>query len=120
MKDMSDTEVVISMNKIVITDSARFEELINKIEAQLPVIKDAFQSEKNNSTGMSGSETWKGQSQEALYGKYKQLEQNFTPIEESIEIYIKFLKKTLEDYKELESSIDAKAEEYSDQLNVNS
>lgn len=108
------------MNKIIIRDSAKFEELINKIEAQLPVIQDAFRNEKNNSRGIAGSTTWKGMSQEALYGKYKQLEQNFTPVEESISIYIKFLKKTLEDYKALESSFDAKAEEFSNQLNVNS
>ena len=108
------------MNKIVIKDSARFEELINVIEAQLPNIKNTFQNERRNSQGMSGSETWKGLSQEALYGKYKLLEQNFEPVEESIAIYIKFLKKTLEDYKALEASIDAKAEEYSNQLNVNS
>jgi len=108
------------MNKVIIKDSAKFEEIINNIEAALPTIQNAFQSQRNNSEGIKGSDTWKGESQEALYEKYNLLEQNFTPIEESIALYIKFLRKTLEDYEALESSLNAKAEENSDQLNVNS
>ena len=95
------------MNKIVITDTAKFEEVITNIENILPQIKDSFQSTRRNSEGMSGVDTWKGQSQETLYEKYQTLEQNFAPIEETIEMYIRFLKKTLEYYKALEDSMNA-------------
>ena len=108
------------MNKLEITDTAKFEEKINNIEAALPTIQNAFASQRRNSEGIKGTDTWQGLSQEALYEKYKILEQNFSPIEESIMVYIRFLRKTLEDYKALEASFDAKAEESSNQLDVNS
>ena len=109
------------MNRIVITDTAKFEEVITNIENILPSIKDSFESTRKNAQGMSGTNTWKGQSQETLYGKYQQLETNFAPVEETIEMYIRFLKKTLEDYKALENQLDAKVNEYaSNQLDVNS
>ena len=110
------------MNKIYISDTAKFEEVINNIEAILPSISNTFQSEKRNSEGMNGEgNTWKGQSQEKLYEKYKILESNFGPIEEALHIYVKFLRKTLEDYKALENSLNAKIDEYaSNQMDVNS
>ena len=109
------------MNKITITDTAKFEEVINNIEAILPSIQNTFQSQRRNSEGMAGGSTWKGQSQEKLYEKYKTLETNFAPIEETIGIYIRFLRKTLEDYKALEESLNAKVDEYSgNQMDVNS
>ena len=80
------------MNRIVITDTAKFEEVITNIENILPSIKDSFESTRKNAQGMSGTNTWKGQSQETLYGKYQQLETNFAPVEETIEMYIRFLK----------------------------
>ncbi len=108
------------MNKIVITDSNKFEEVIQVFETTLPNIKNYFESEKRNSNEINGTPTWTGASQQALYGKYKELEKNFDPIVESMEVYIRFLKKTLEDYKLLEQQLNNKAEEFSSQLNVNS
>jgi phosphoglycerate-specific signal transduction histidine kinase len=109
------------MNQIVIKDTEKFEEVIDNIEKELPSIKNTFQSEARNSVDMSGTDVWKGQAQEKLYEKYKQLEQNFTPIEETIALYVRFLRKTLEDYIALENSLNAKIDEYSgNQLDVNS
>ena len=56
----------------------------------------------------------------AFFSKYKALEANFNPIVESMEIYIRFLKKTIEDYKALDKELMQKAEEYNEQLKVNS
>ena len=108
------------MNKIVITDTNKFEEVIQVFEQTLPRIKDHFASERRISNEYNATNTWTGKSQEALYNKYKMLEKNFDPIVEGIEIYIRFLKKTLEDYKLLEQQLNQKAEEFSEQLNVNS
>ena len=108
------------MNKITITDSSKFEEVIQVFEQVLPNIKNHFESERRNAREINATATWTGKSQEALYGKYKMLEENFDPIVETIEIYIRFLKKTLEDYKLLEQQLNAKEQEFSEQLNVNS
>lgn len=108
------------MNRIEISDPEKFEEIINRLEALVPSFQNTFQSQRRNSIEMSGGETWKGKSQEALYGKYQLLEKNFAPIEEGYGIYIRFLRKTLEDYKALDKQLEAKAEESSNQLNVNS
>ena len=110
------------MNKVVIKDSAKFREVIENIEAVFPRIQDAFQSENRNSESMNGEgETWKGQSQEKLYEKYQELAKNFTPIEETIALYIRFLKKTLEDYEALEQQTNNMIEEYANnQMDVNS
>jgi uncharacterized protein YukE len=109
------------MNKILITDTVKFEEVIDNIENTLPKVKDAFQSERTNSVEMSGTDTWKGQSQEKIYEKYQQLEQNFTPIEETIALYVRFLRKTLEDYVALDNDLKNKIDEYAgNQMDVNS
>lgn len=107
-------------NRIVITDSNAFENVISVFESTLPEMKKIFQSEKTITKEIDSTPTWTGEAQKALYGKYKQLEENFNPIEESMEIYIKFLKKTIEDYKKLDTELSQKAEEFSEQLNVNS
>jgi len=108
------------MNKIIITDSNAFENVIQVFESTLPNIKKIFESEQTITKEIDGTPTWTGASQKALYGKYKELESNFNPIVDSIEIYIRFLKKTLEDYKTLDKELSQKAEEFSEQLNVNS
>ncbi len=109
-----------NMNRIVITDTNKFEEVIQVFEQTLPNIKNHFESERRISNEYNATKTWTGKSQEALYKKYTELERNFNPIVESIEIYIRFLKKTLEDYKKLEQQLNQKAEDFSEQLNVNS
>ena len=108
------------MNKVVIKDVEKFEEVIENIEKELPSIQNVFQGQVKISEEMSGVDTWKGQAQEKLYEKHKQLEQNFSPIEETIALYVRFLRKTLEDYKALDKSLELKMDEYSTQMNVNS
>ena len=108
------------MNKITITDSDKFQEVIQTFRETLPSIKNCFESERRNSIDIGGTDVWKGKAQEKLNEKYKMLEQNFDPIVETMEIYIRFLQKTLDDYKELEAQISAKADAFSEQLNVNS
>ncbi len=108
------------MNKITITDSEKFQEVIQVFRDTLPNMKNCFESERRNSIDIGGTDVWKGKAQEKLNEKYKMLEQNFDPIVETMDIYIRFLQKTLDDYKELEAQLNNKAEEFSEQLNVNS
>ena len=108
------------MNKIVITDSDKFEDIIQLFEHTIPKIKGYFESERRNAMEINQTATWTGASQKALYDRYKMLEANFNPIVDTLELYTRFLKKTLADYKALEQTLNQKAEEFSDQLNVNS
>ena len=107
-------------NKVVITDSNQFENVISVFESTLPEFKKIFENERTITKEIDNTPTWTGEAQRALYGKYKALEANFNPIVESMEIYIRFLKKTIEDYKALDKELMQKAEEYNEQLKVNS
>ena len=108
------------MGRIVITDSGQFEEVIQELEESYNKIKDVFTKEKTNKEEINATDTWTGKAQEAMYEKYELLSENFTPIEYSLGVYIKFLKKTLEDYKREEEEINRNMELVAEQLNVNS
>lgn len=108
------------MNRIEISDPVKFEEIINRLEAAVPSMRNTFQSQMKTQVDMSGNAVWKGKAQEALHEKHEMLSKNFEPAVEGVEIYIRFLRKTLEDYKALDKQLEAKAEESSNQLNVNS
>ena len=108
------------MNRIVITDSAQFEEVISTFEQVLPRIKDIFANEVRNMEEINATSTWSGDTQEVIYNKYKMLSNNFNPIEDSLQLYINFMKKTLSDYKSMEAHIDRSAIENSIELDVNS
>ena len=105
-------------NKIIITDSGQFEEIIQSLEESYNKIKDIFINQRSNAEKINGTETWTGAAAEAMYGKYQQLAENFEPIEFSLELYIKFLKKTLEDYTRLEEEMNKNLDALQEQLDV--
>ena len=107
-------------NSIVITDSGQFEEVINSLEDSYNKLVDIFANEKNNKEEINETDTWTGTASQAMYGKYQASSENFTPIEYSLSVYIKFLKKTLEDYKRVEEEISTNIDMISEQLDVNS
>ena len=108
------------MNQITITDSAQFEDVIKTFEQTLFKIQDIFANERRNIEEINGTSTWTSETQKVIYEKFKLLEKNFSPIEQSLKIYINFMKKTLQDYKNIEAHIDRSAQESSVQLDVNS
>lgn len=108
------------MSKIVITNSQEFENIIKKIEKSHQEIVQVFQNEKNNMESINETDTWSGKAQTTIYCKYKQLEQNFAPIDETLQIYIQFLKTALKDYKELEENFNNNIDSNLENLNVNS
>ena len=107
-------------NNIVITDSEQFEEVIRSLEASYNKIKEIFISESNNKEYINSTDIWTGTAQEAMYEKYNLLSNNFYPIENSLDIYIRFLKKTIEDYKRYESEISNNIDKLENEFNVNS
>ncbi len=108
------------MNEILITDSSQFENVIQNFEKSLAKIKEIFANERRNNEEINATDTWTSSTQEVIYRKQKELEENFTPIEEGLELYISFMRKTLEDYKKLEQTINRNAENNNFQLDVNS
>lgn len=106
------------MNKVVITDSAQFQEVINSLETSYNKLKDVFANQKKNAEEINSTDTWSGAAAGVMYNKYKLLTDNFSPIENSLEIYIKFLKKTLEDYTRLEQEITRNMEEMASNMDV--
>ncbi len=108
------------MSRVVITDSSQFESAVNEIEKSYKTIQDIFSSEKNNRKETEGSDTWNSNAQIAFHDKYNQLINNFDPIEYSLELYIKFLRKTLEDYRRLEEELEKNMSDFASSLDVNS
>lgn len=106
------------MNKVVITDSEQFEQVIQSLETSYNKIKDIFKNQMKNAEEINGTDTWTGATAEVMYSKYKLLTQNFNPIEYSLELYIKFLKKTLEDYRRAEEEIDRNINDIEQSLDV--
>lgn len=108
------------MSRIVINNSQEFERLINKFELCSKNIVDILNNEKKNVANINSTDVWSGNAQEALYGKYQMLEKNFGPIEQTFQIYVKFLRNTLEGYKNIEKNIIDDVEKNINNLDVNS
>ncbi len=108
------------MNNIRITNFGEFQNVINSLEISVKKIHDIFASEVKNSKEIDGTDTWNGNAQKALHTKYVELMKNFPPIEYSLDLYVKFLKKTLEDYTRLVQELDRNTNEMANSLDVNS
>lgn len=105
---------------IVITDSAKFQEVIDSFEESIKKISDIFSNEKKNVERINETDVWSGKCSQAVYGKYTQLNDNYNAIDYSLRIYLGFLKKTLEDYTLIESEINKNMENVASSLDVNS
>ena len=107
-------------SNIVITDSVRFEEVIASLEESYNKIQEIFEKQNKNKEEINSTDIWSGYGAKAMYAKYDELSKNFAPIDYSLQIYIKFLKKTLDDYTKLVQEIDRNTNEMASSLDVNS
>jgi len=107
-------------SNIVITNSEEFRSIIVAIEESYNKIRDIFDKEKTNKEEINETDTWSGNASKAMYEKYRQLSENFEPIKYSMAVYIKFLKKTLEDYERLEQEMSRNIDIVANELDVNS
>ncbi len=103
-----------------ITNFALYDEIVASLEVSLSKVREVFESQHKNRASINQTESWTGKAQGALSQKYDLLADNFDPILYSIELYIKFLKKTSEDYKMAEKAIIKNMEEMASNLDVNS
>lgn len=107
------------MHDIYISDSEKFEEIVTILEGTIPNIEDIFNNQNNNFKTIDGTESWKGDTQRVISSKYSDLSKNYNPIVDTLRNYIKYLKITINNYKNLENEINKAANENEDNLNVN-
>lgn len=108
------------MKKILITNYNQFNEIILSFEKSLSNIKEIFSNENKTFEKINETSIWTGKTQQVIYSKYKLLAKNFEPIEESIQIYIDFLKNTLQEYKDNEDYLNKNLELNDENLDVDS
>ena len=107
------------MNRIEITDNAQFRAIIREMKESAKKISDIFDRETHDYEIINATDTWTGRSQEATYNQLKKLSLNYDPIRYSLALYIRFLEKTIDDYELMEKAINDNAEEFSEELNIN-
>ena len=107
------------MNRIEITDNAQFRAIIGEMKESAKKISDIFDRETHDYEIINATDTWTGRSQEATYNQLKKLSLNYDPIRYSLALYIRFLEKTIDDYELMEKAINDNAEEFSEELNIN-
>ena len=106
--------------EISITSFSDFQEAIDTYEDCLKNIKEIFHNEKTNIENINGTSTWTGATQEVIYNKHVMLQKNFSPIEEALQVYINFLKKTLADDQNYLNTTDINISDNDSNLDVNS
>lgn len=106
-------------DNIYIKDFDSYENIINKFEESLTKITEIFNKQNQNIEKINKTETWTGIAQENTYKKYKELESKYGNIEESLLTCISFMKKTLDDYRNIEEQFNSDLENNSIELNVN-
>lgn len=107
------------MSKALI-NTTELEKEINVFETSLNKIKEIFQNERKNLNHMNEKNVWAGKTQEAIYNNQVAFQNNFEPIEEALQVYINFMKKSLNDYKRFEQTQVLNQENNASDLDVNS
>ena len=107
-------------NGIVIRNSEEFQEVINSMEQSLVRLIDISKNQEKNAERINETDVWSGATAKSMYEKYKMLNNNYPQVLDSLNIYIKFLKKTLEDYRRLVEEQEKNIDEMASNLDVNS
>ncbi len=108
-----------SNGMIEITSYEEFEDVINEFQKVANNIHDIFEHVKTNDEHLNDGSTMQGKAAERTYARCRELSENYEPIEYSLNLYINFLKKTLEDYKLMDEAIDKNAADFAEALDVN-
>ena len=120
MEDLKKEIVVHNTDEeINITSYEEFEECINDFKRVASNIHDIFYHVKTNDEHLNDGSTIQGKTAEHTYARVKELQQNYAPIEDALNLYITFLEKTLDDYKLMDRAIDRNAEKFGHALDVN-
>ncbi len=108
------------MDNIVITNSNEFENVIREFEESFKNIKEIFENENQSMETINETKIWTGEIQKSVTAKYNELKNNYGQVEESLQTFINFMNKTLDDYRRLEQTVDTNVNDMASNLNVNS
>ena len=107
------------LNKIVITSSLEFEQVIKELKESLDRISDCINNEKNLMKKIDKTNIWTSDVQNIVYSKYQELSDCYSPVIESLSIYIKYLEIVNNNYKNAMKAIENSIENNLDNLDVN-
>ena len=107
------------MNKIVITNSLEFEQVIKELKESLDRMSGCFNNEKKLMKKIDKTDIWTGEVQDVVYSKYQELSNCYNPVIESLSTYIKYLEIVINNYKDAMKAIENSIENNIDNLDVN-
>ena len=105
---------------LAIKNYQEYEETLSKLEDSIRKMEDVYDSQIKNTEVINKTDTWTGEAQSAMYDKLRTLNGNYEPIKSSLELYIKFLHKTKEDYRLMMEAQKANMDSFAEDLTVNS
>jgi hypothetical protein len=108
------------MNNITITDSDKFAKVITSLENSYNKLREIKENENINKEVIDETDVWTSNAQKSMYNKFDELVNIYEQVDYSLDIYIKFLKKTLEDYTLINEEISRNIEKVENELNINS
>jgi len=108
------------MKSDISINTEKLSEILAKLEEKTALLNETFSKMDKEMKKFDGSEkTWKGKTQEILYSGYMNVSKEYPVIIEQLNVYNKFLKTTIDDYKKTEDRIDSDIDRNSEDLDVN-
>lgn len=100
--------------------SEDFHKMIESLEKKRNEVDEIFKDiDKNLKTFDGSSNVWKSVVQEQVYNNYKVMSQEYPKIIEQLDLYIKFLQTTLDNYEKGEKYIGSVVDNEKSNLEVN-
>lgn len=100
--------------------SEDFRKMIESLEEKRNEVDEIFKDiDKNLKTFDGSSNVWKSVVQEQVYNNYKVMSQEYPKIVEQLDLYIKFLQTTLDNYENEEKYIGSVVDNEKSNLEVN-
>ena len=104
----------------IIINSDSFQDSINNLEIKINNVSECIQNIDKNMVQITGkNEIWTSETALLMHDDYVEIEKEFEKINTQLATYLEFLKKTLEDYKTEEESINRLIEDNASYLDVN-
>ena len=107
------------MGVTTVIDTEKVNSVISELESILKKLINTVDGQDRNLLDVGETPTWTGKSANVLRDKYNQLSKNFPMVVYSLELYIRFLKKTVEDYELMNKAQSENIDEMKEQLDVN-
>ncbi len=107
------------MGVTTVIDTEKMNGVIHELEGILKKLMNLFDIQDKNLLDVGETPTWTGKSATVLRSKYDQLSKNFPMVVYSLELYIRFLKKTVQDYEMMNKAQSQNIDEMKENLDVN-